>query len=138
MIGPLPPRPASTRDRRRELWARWSTVSARREAALDADDVDTFVELEAEQAAVEEAVRGTGGDDDGPVDLDDPEVRARMEELLERERRIQKRLRALRADTLDEIRRLRSGVPGQARHARDYIRRDEGLEAGHRGLDLRT
>lgn len=135
--GPLPP-PGPHRDRRRTLWARWASISAKREAALEEEDVQRFLELEEEQEEVEAEVRHDGSRELVGLDLADPEVRARMEEILERERRIQGRLRALRSTTLDEIRRLRSGVEGNARHARDYIRRDEAVERSGPGVDLRT
>lgn len=139
MIGaPTPRPPPRIRDRRRELWARWSSVSAKQEAALASDDLPRFLELDQERDQVESAVRDMGAEADAGIALDDPEVRARMEEILERERRIRDRLRVLRGSTLEEIRRLRKGVPGNARHARDYIRRDESTDGRSGGVDVRT
>jgi hypothetical protein len=113
-------------------------VSAKQEAALDSDDLPRYLELDREREKVESAVRHLGPDPDGSIALDDPEVRARMEEILARERRIQGRLRALRTSTLDEIREVRGGGSNRARHVRDYIRRDEAGGPRRGGVDLRT
>ena len=119
-------------------YARYAELVAEQEAALEADDLGRFEEL---QAAVSELQAGLGltaslsvGADDAGVDNEAFVQRAIqiLRSTLERNERIQARLRLMRNETGNDIRNLSEGRHG----ARTYLGRDS-AEARGPNLDMK-